>query len=331
MGLPVDFSIIIPFQNLSKDLEECLTCIKELSYKSFEVILLPDDAIVLPDIFSTMAVEIIATGKTGPAVKRDIGARRAKGKYLAFIDDDAYPEKTWLSIAKKFFETNNMVGAVGGPAVTPGSDPFWSRVSGAVFLSRISGGFPERYVPVYPAKIVDDWPSVNLIVKKKVFKEVGGFDSNYWPGEDTKFCRDIQLKGWKIYCLPDLIVYHHRRSSLIRHLKQIGNYGFHRGMFAVRYPENSRKIKYFIPAFFVLFLLTGSISSFFSTYAQILFTAGFSLYILAVFISLQDIIKHEKLFVALLSTPYIFLTHLWYGTRFIKGLCTLKYKGSLGR
>ena len=43
-------------------------------------------------------------------------------------------------------------------------------------------------------KALDD---VNLVVKREVFEAVGGYDSHYWPGEDTKLCLDITHKAGK--------------------------------------------------------------------------------------------------------------------------------------
>lgn len=55
-----------------------------------------------------------------------------------------HPRSDWLKNAVRHFDDPN-IAAVGGPAVTPPDDSFWQRVSGAVFLSKIGGGCPERY------------------------------------------------------------------------------------------------------------------------------------------------------------------------------------------
>ena len=36
-------------------------------------------------------------------------------------------------------------------------------------------------------KYYDDWPSVNLMIKKDVFNSIGGFNTEHWPGEDTVY------------------------------------------------------------------------------------------------------------------------------------------------
>ena len=326
------FSIIIPFKTWSPDLDECLFHIRNLSSRKFEVILLPDGPLTLPRQYSDLPIHAIPTGKVNPAIKRDIGAEKARGVFLAFIDDDAYPQPDWLNVAYDYFVSHSDAGAIGGPAITPKNDPFWARVSGAVFLSPASGGNPERYVPCPPGRTVDDWPSVNLIVRKEAFLKAGGFDSQYWPGEDTLFCMKlIEKAGSRIVYVPELVVWHHRRPGLPKHLRQIGNYGLHRGFFARKFPRTSRKFKYFIPSIWVGFVTIGLLLSMASHWAGMLYLAGWSVYLIALAVSWKDIRRHEPLSVALGALPYIILTHIWYGSRFILGLTTRELKSSLGR
>ncbi len=328
----VIFSIIIPFQRVNADLEECLLHMGKQTFKSFEVLLLPDEA---PEDWNPQygfPLNILPTGHVNPAVKRNEGADQANGEFLAFIDDDAYPEPDWLSIAHEQFQSHKGWGALGGPAITPKSDPFWARVSGAVFLSRLSGGFPERYVSCPPSKSVEDWPSVNLIVRSEVFKKTGGFDPNYWPGEDTLFCLNLMARTHsKIIYVPDLVVWHHRRSRLQNHLRQVGNYGLHRGFFSKRYPETSRKFKYFIPSFWFCFVCFGWLLTFQHPMARWAYLGGWSLYGLGLAFSWLDIRRYEPVKVALGAIPYIMLTHIWYGFRFMHGLFTKELQSTLGR
>lgn len=91
---------------------------------------------------------------------------------MVFLDDDSYPKSDLLSIATRYF-SDESISAIGGPAITPDSDTYWQKVSGAVFLSRFTGGNPERYKPIGGVKRVDDWPSVNFMVRKSDFLEIG--------------------------------------------------------------------------------------------------------------------------------------------------------------
>jgi GT2 family glycosyltransferase len=329
---PIIFSIIIPFKFWSSNLTECLQKISKLSLKEFELILLPDEEITIPEKFLDLPIILNPTGQINPAAKRDLGAEKAKGEFLAFIDDDAYPRYDWLDVAKRIFNEHQEIGALGGPAVTPKTDPFWARVSGAVFLSRTSGGFPERYVSYPPSKAVDDWPTVNLIVRRSVFDQVNGFGSNFWPGEDTLFCLKIISKTSKtILYVPELVVWHHRRKELQKHLNQVGNYGLHRGHFANIFPKTSRKIIYFVPTLWVAFVLIGLFLSTLSHSLYAFYLGGWACYLAALAISWKQICRYESTLVAFSAIPYIMLSHLWYGIKFAQGFTTQNLKSKLGR
>ena len=329
---PVVFSIIIAFKSWSYNLEECLKCIRKLTFKEFELILLPDYEITLAEEFRDFPIVLCPTGQVNPAIKRDLGGEKAKGRFFAFIDDDAYPQADWLDVAIKIFNTEQEIGAIGGPAITPKTDPFWARVSGAVFLSRTSGGFPERYTPCPPIRVVDDWPTVNLIVRKSVFNQVAGFGSKFWPGEDTLFClKLVSITSKKILYVPELIVWHHRRSELHKHLYQVGNYGLHRGHFASQFPETSRRVIYFIPTLWVMFILIGAFLSTLLHSIYILYLVGWAFYLAALAISLKQICRYESTLVAFATIPYILLSHIWYGIKFVQGFATKNLKSKLGR
>ena len=232
-------SIIIAVKTWQKNLEECVNKCLELDYQDFEIIILPDEPLNQPFIpKSSTSIKVIPTGAISPADKRDIALKYAKGEILGFIDDDAYPRKDWLSNALKDFNDDN-VAAVGGPAVTPLDDSLRQKASGAVYSSlAVSGNFIYRYLPK-KRREVDDYPSCNFIVRKSVMQELGGFDTKFWPGEDTKLCLDITKKlKKKIIYDPEVFVWHHRRKLFIPHLKQIINYAQHRGYFVKKYARN---------------------------------------------------------------------------------------------
>ena len=53
---PVVFSIIIAFKSWSYNLEECLKCIRKLTFKEFELILLPDYEMTLAEEFRDLPI-----------------------------------------------------------------------------------------------------------------------------------------------------------------------------------------------------------------------------------------------------------------------------------
>ena len=327
LPLSPKYSFIIPTKAINNYIRESVPNILAIDRDDYEILLYPNAA----GEESWPKTRQIPTGPEGPASKRSRAIQDAAGEILIFLDDDAWPRGDYLSHLDKVF-ADDLVVAVGGPAITPPTDTFWQHVSGAVFLSRWSGGYPERYVPVGKPRDVDDWPSVNLIVRRETFAQVGGFDSEYWPGEDTKFCIDLLSQtGKKVRYDPNVQVWHHRRAGYRSHLKQVGGYGLHRGFFARRYPSTSRRPGYFIPSAFVLFLLLGLIASLAWPALFPFYLLGLGIYGIALLLAAIDIYRFGKS--ALVIFPalyYIVSTHIFYGLKFLQGfLFTRELKSKL--
>lgn len=267
-------------------------------------------------------MRVIPTGEIAPPYKRDMGLSQARGEILAFIDDDAYPVKNWLSNAVKNF-VDPKVAAVGGPAVTPNEDNLMQQASGLVYSSFVVGNiYAYRYVPKKRIEI-EDYPTCNLLIRRQIMQQVGGFNVCFWPGEDTKVCLEITKKlHYKIIYDPEVLVYHHRRMLFIPHLKQIANYAVHRGYFVKIFPETSFKFAYFIPSIFIVSLILGAGLAWLFPGLRIAYLLFISLYLVIVLLS--------SLFKNIFLIPLVFLgsilTHLTYGVCFLKGLFLLKLK-----
>ena len=311
------FSIIIPVKEVNDYVRETVPAVQRLTRIDWELLIITNEPQVT-EWPGDDRIRMLSSGRVGPADKRDQGARESSGAYLVFLDDDSYPRADFLEVAFEAFEQGEV--ALGGPAVTPETDTFIQKVSGAVFSSRLTGGSPERYRPVGEPRLVDDWPSVNLMVRRDIFLSVGGFDSPYWPGEDTFLCLKLLRAGHRVRYLPDMIVWHHRREGLLRHMRQVGAYGLHRGYFARHLPETSRHWNYFLPsAVFLMFMFTPLLLLLPAPLRNVWFL-GIVLYLLGVLVGVMDLLRHNPVRVAVAAVPYVVATHLSYGYWFLRGL-----------
>lgn len=309
-------SIIIPVKAINEFVHESLRYIQQLNYPDYEVLLLPDGNV--EESFSQ--TRVITTGRVGPAEKRDFAIKYARGDILAFLDDDAYPSLDWLKRAVVHFD-NSQVAAVGGPAVTPPSDNIWQQASGEAYASwLVSWRYTYRYCPGRLQE-VDDYPSVNLLVRKDIFARTGGFNTNYYPGEDTKLCLDIIKLGYKIIYDPAVLVWHHRKPVFKPHLRQIANYALHRGNFARILPATSCKVAYFVPSLFVLFVILFPGLGYFFKWLYPIYWWVVTLYLLLVAVS---VIRIKSFYLIFLTAATVIATHFTYGTYFLKGLFTKK-------
>lgn len=314
MGDPPGVSVVIACPGDSAYLREALRGIAAQTLPALETIVLPDDPIDLgPD--APPAVRVIPTGRVRPAEKRNIGIREALGDIVAFLDDDASPCPQWLASATRHFARAG-VGATGGPAATPPSDPRMARLGGDVFASPlVSGPARFRYVPER-FRSVDDLPSCNLLVRASLLREIGGYSTRYWPGEDTILCLDIVSRGFEIIYDPFALVWHHRRPLFGPHLRQVGRYAMHRGFFARRFPRTSLRLSYMVPSLFVLGAASGAAAARFAPALRLPYFGALAFYAFATLCASF----HRRPLDWLAAWLGVVLTHIWYGVRFMQGL-----------
>lgn len=326
-------SVVIACPRWSWMLDECLAALDRQTYRNFEVVVLPDEGDLKSNdsqlTTRNFQLSIIPTGKVRPAEKRNTGIAAAKGEIVAFIDDDAYPDSRWLENAVKYFGEPT-IGALGGPGVTPPGDGFFAKCGGRVYENIfVSGNYRYRYLGGRVRKDIDDYPSCNLFVRKEVLDAIGGYRTDFWPGEDTLLCEDIVRKAKRrIVYDPWTLVYHHRRPLFAAHLRQLGRYGFHRGYFVKRFPVTSCRFSYFVPTLFVCYLL--ALAAFFWWRAAggggvlgpraAVVASPFMFYAAATVLSTFSL-NPLKWIVTELG---VVLSHLWYGVQFLRGLCASK-------
>ena len=296
------FSVIIPTRSMNDYIKEAMPYFQKQTFKDFEIIIVSEEKIKVD------GAKNILVGKIPPSGKRNRGVKEAKGEIIAFIDDDAYHDERWLEIANKIFEDEKIV-AVGGPSLVPKNAIFFQRVSNKVY-ELSSGKTGIRYCQS-KAREIDDWPTCNFFVRKNAFLETKGFDEKYWGGEDTQLC--YSLTGKKIYS-PHIIIYHHPRKDIGKHLKQTFFWGMLRGFF-MRIHKQSRHLSFFIPALFVLWIALGGLMTIIAKPVGYLYAVSLVAYLgYLIFLG----IKAGKLFFPVIVTT--FLTHIAYGLGFLRGI-----------
>jgi glycosyltransferase involved in cell wall biosynthesis len=292
------FSIIIPCQTKQDLCPELLPALKSQTLKPQEILIVTNK---------------ICPGD--PATKRNWAAKKAKGKLLAFIDSDAYPDKNWLKNAQQHLKPKNIC-AVGGPNLTPPNNNVFQQISGFIWSTFIGAGGAGVYRnKISKSRLVTDYPSSNLIVKKNHFNKVKGFNTSFWPGEDTKLCHDLVFKLKKqILYHPSVQVFHHRRPIFVSHLQQISRFGYHRGLFAKILPKTSRLPGYFGPSLFITWLILTNI--FFTPIFYLTLNIYFSIIAIT---AMSLTFKTKNTLISVLFFITVPLTHLTYGLYFLKG------------
>jgi glycosyltransferase involved in cell wall biosynthesis len=209
-------SILIPTKNVAPYIDRVLRSVFSLDYPkdSFEVWIL--------DGFSTDGTVEIA--KKYPVILRQSGCnvpafyneilKEAKGEIIALGDGDALVDPEWLSHLVSHFDDRNVAGA-GGLCLTANNDRLVPRIIGYELKERY-----ER-MPSSISRIA----TMNVLYRKSVLREVGGFDERFDIGYDAEIGHKICARGYTIAFDPAAIVYHYNRPTLRAYFRQQYTYG----------------------------------------------------------------------------------------------------------
>ncbi|MCL5018325.1 MAG: glycosyltransferase [Candidatus Pacearchaeota archaeon] len=317
----IKFSIVITY--LKEGSPEVLESINKMDYpKNYEILCLP--------------------GPGSPSIYRNKGADIGKGEIIAFIDDDAMVHKDLLKNAEKFFNEHSDIDIVGGPQLTPLAEEGFARISGYSLASKFGGWSTSNRYGIKKLNLnADDTYLTTAIMfcRKKVFEKVR-FDENLFPGEDSKFVIEAKKAGFKVAYSPDMIVYHKRRPTLKKFVKQIFNYG-KVAQTRLSFFDIFKQPFFFIPSLFLiysieLFFIAVMKPSIFANFFGILFGdfkfsaiifAPLLLYIsLNLLFSSYESIKNKDAR-GIFFLPFIFtILHLSYGAGLIWGFMIKKFK-----
>ena len=223
------FSVIVCTHNGARTLRDCLEALTRLAYPNFEVIVVNDGSTdETPRIAGEYEFRLITTENLGLSNARNLGLNAATGAIVAYIDDDAYPDRDWLSYLAHSFDHSSHVG-IGGPNLDPPGDGFIAEC-----VANAPGG------PVHVLltdEIAEHIPGCNMAFRKEALQAIGGFDTRFRvAGDDVDVCWRLQQRGWTLGYNPAATVWHHSRNSIRTYWRQQRGYGKAEALLEVKWP-----------------------------------------------------------------------------------------------
>ena len=111
-------SVVIPYYNLGKTLPETIESIKATTYKNYEIIIVNDGSTdeesvkALEQYKDDEKVRVVNIENKGLANARNVGAKEAKGEFVAFLDADDKIDPTFYDKAIKILHQYSNVSYV---------------------------------------------------------------------------------------------------------------------------------------------------------------------------------------------------------------------------
>jgi len=225
------FSIVIAVRNEKRLIKKCIESVFNQDFKDdFELIVvdgMSNDGTyeILEELKEKYDFKLLKNEKINAAAGRNLGVKTSKGKYIAFIDGDAIPEKNWLKNIKSTFEKHEEVIGVGGPDLLPPDSTYKEQSIGRIMTSPLARGGKlnpsTQHSLMEEEKYVGHIPTCNLSLRKEVFDKVGFFDEGFVKGQDLELNYRITKKGFKLLYSPEIKVLHYRKNNIQSFAKQI--------------------------------------------------------------------------------------------------------------
>lgn len=217
-------SVIIVTWNSARCLSFCLDALAAQVCKDFEVLLIDNGSTdgCLDEMENRwpalkLRVERLGANK-GFAAANNLGARLARGKWLALLNPDAFPEPDWLK---------ELLGAA---AKNPDFSFFASRQLQANASHLLDGAGDAFHISGLAWRRFAGWPAAQFGLKTEevfspcaasalyslqAFLQLGGFDEDFFSyHEDVDLGFRLRLRGFRCLYVPEAIVHHIGSAAL---------------------------------------------------------------------------------------------------------------------
>ena len=208
-----------------------LLSINEIKNLCFEVIIVDDGSLMNPnEIIVNLPLNyswrVINQVNSGRAVAKNVGAAQANYELLWFLDDDMkVSEDSLFHYIDHFNKLENSVCV--GTTFEEGSEFDTDIQKFRCYLSEIWQSALEKLENPLSAKDLF-LASANFAIKKDMFTEIGGFNSNLRDAEDLDLAYRLHLSNIPIYYNLEAVGFHKDkitcRSYVIRNRQYIHGY-----------------------------------------------------------------------------------------------------------
>lgn len=207
-------SIIVPFYNQKRFLEQCLGSALAQTMRAIEVVLVNDgsaeDPTSIVERFGDDRIKVISQANAGVAAARNAAIAAAQGEFLAFLDADDWIAPTMIENLVTMLRCRPEVGlaycditrvnAAGDVADQHTIANSRSKLDGNILPALLAGGY---------------FPPASVVVRASVIGAVGGFDTELGGCCDWDLWIRIAAAGYTAsFCNARLAFYRLHEESM---------------------------------------------------------------------------------------------------------------------
>ncbi|MGO1119925.1 glycosyltransferase [Rhodovibrionaceae bacterium A322] len=206
----VSATVVIPVFNQLDYTLRCLAALADSEEKlTYEIVVVDDassddTAAVLKQLPGIRYVK--NTKNLGFIKSCNLGASKAKGTFLAFLNNDTAVKSGWLTALYETFSRFPTAGLVGSKLLYPNG--LLQEAGGICWRDGSAANFGNRADPDLPkfnyARDVDYISGAAIMLPRRLFEDLGGFDERYLPAyyEDADLAFKVRDKGYRVLYQP---------------------------------------------------------------------------------------------------------------------------------
>jgi GT2 family glycosyltransferase len=310
----VRFSVIVPTFGRPEEVKELLSSFPAQDYKDYEIIIVDgsnDKQLenIIQQFRGKINIRYFYEKGLGISDSRNLGADKAKGEYLIFMDSDCIVSIGYFNNVNKFLSENRVEGFTGPDKAHPSFSRRQKAINYAMTSHFTTGGIRGQKIHIGKIHL----RGFNMGILKEAFIKIGGF-SGLRVGEDIDISLRFQNAGYKAALIYNAYVYHKRKTNFLKFFIQLFLHGKARIDLFKRH-RKSLKPLYFLPSLFILYLLAGISTIFYCSYCFAVFLVTILFYALVLFTDASA--RNKNPGVGLLSVYSSIIMLIAYGAGFI--------------
>lgn len=142
----------------------------------------------------------------------NIAAQKTGGQHIVFLHNDVQVKEGWLENLLKVLDQDPLVGIAGSKVLFPNGK--LQEAGGIIWKDGVLATYGRTEDAAMPEhnymKEVDYVSGVSFIIRKKIWDEIGGFDTKYSPAyyEDADISFETRRRGYKVIYQPKSVAIH---------------------------------------------------------------------------------------------------------------------------